>query len=82
MRLRETEAREADELVVHELRRLLVDALLHGALDEAAAIRLERIVTALAAHRTTQTFRLPHAETGERNRYFEHLILEDDDAER
>ena len=50
--------------------------------DEAAAVRLERVVRALAAHRTAQSFRLPHAEARERDRDLEHLVLEDDDAER
>src|SRR5262249_33827954 len=56
--------------------------LLERACDEAPAVRLERVVTALTAHCTTQSLRLPHAETGECNCDLEHLILEDDDAER
>src|SRR5437764_381629 len=82
MRLRKTEAGKADELVVDKLCDLLIDALLLRPLDEAAAVRLQRIVTALAAHRTSQSFGLPHAEARERDRDLEHLVLEDDDAER
>jgi hypothetical protein len=82
VRLREAEAREADELVVDHVRRLGVDALAQRTGDEAAAVRLERVVRALAAHRTPQSFRLPHAEARKRDRDLEHLVLEDDDAER
>ena len=39
-------------------------------------------MAALAAHRAPQALRLPHAEAGQRHRDLEHLILEDDDAER
>ena len=53
-----------------------------GALDEPPAVRLERVVAALAAHRPPQPLRLPHREAGERDRDLEHLVLEDDDAER
>ena len=37
---------------------------------------------AFAAHRAAQSFRLPHAEAGKRDRHLEHLVLEDDDPER
>ena len=62
MRLREAEAREADELVEDAVRRLRVDALLAGALDEALAERLQRVVAALAAHRTAQALCLADRE--------------------
>ena len=41
-----------------------------------------RLLAALAAHRPPQPLGLPHAEAGERHRDLEHLVLEDDDAER
>src|SRR5438132_14160914 len=82
MRLRKAEAGEADELVVDEVGGLRLDSLSLRTFDEALAVGLERVVRALAAHRAAQAFRLPHAEAGERDRDLEHLVLEDDDAER
>src|SRR3954451_19577410 len=82
MRLREPEAREADELVVDRMRNAVVDAVGEAALDEARPERLDRLLAALAAHRTAQPFRLPHAEPRSSHRHVEHLVLEDDDAER
>src|SRR5688500_11764080 len=82
MRLREAEAGESHELVEDAIGRLRVDALAGGTFDEAIAIRLERVVAALPAHRTAQPLRLAHAESGERDRDLEHLVLEYDHAER
>ena len=82
VRFRKAEAGEADELVVDVVRGLGIDSLAERAGDEAPAIRLQRVVRPLAAHRPAQAFRLPHAEAGERDRNLEHLVLEDDDAER
>ena len=82
VRLREAEAGEADELVVDAVRDLLVDAVCDGTLDEPHPVGLERGAAALAAHRTPQAFCLSHREARERDRHVEHLILEDDDAER
>src|SRR5919201_5080506 len=82
VRLRKAEAGEADELVVHGVCEVGVDALADRAFDEARAVRLERVVRALAAHRSPKTLGLPHAEARERDRDLEQLILEDDDAER
>ena len=82
VRLRESEAGEADELVVDAVRELLVDALAERALDEPRPQRLDRLGAALAAHRTAQPFRLADGEAGQRHRHLEHLVLEDDDAER
>ena len=59
MRLREAEPGEADELVEDEVRRLLVDVVPGGAFDEAVAVRLERVVAPLAAHRPAQALGLP-----------------------
>ena len=39
-------------------------------------------MAALAAHRAAQPFRLSDGEAGKRHRHLEHLVLEDDDAER
>ena len=61
---------------------LLVDALADRACDEALAICLECGERALAAHRAAQPFRLADGEPGEMDRDVEHLILEDDHAER
>ena len=82
MRLREAEAGEADELVVDEIRDLLDDPVTNGTLDEPHPVGLERGAAALAAHRPAQTLRFSHREARERDRHVEHLILEDDDAER
>ena len=82
MRLREPEAGEADELVVDPVRRLLADALARRAGDEAAAVGLERRLAPLAAHRPPQPLGLADAEAGDGDRHLEHLVLEDDDAER
>ena len=61
VRLREAEAREADELVVDDVRGLLVDAVRARALEEALAVGLERRLAALAAHRAPQPLRLADA---------------------
>ena len=82
VRLREAEAGEADELVVDHVRGRLVDAVPERARDEARPERLDRLLAALAAHRAPQPLGLPHAEPGRRHRDVEHLVLEDDDAER
>ena len=82
MRLREAEAGEADELVVDEVGDLLVDAVANGTLDEPHPVGLERGTAALAAHRAPQALCLSHREARERDRHVEHLVLEDDDAER
>ena len=82
MRLREAEAGEADELVVDEIGDLLVDPVANGALDEPHPVGLERGAAALAAHRAAQALGLSHREARERDRHVEHLVLEDDDAER
>ncbi len=81
VRLREPEAREADELVEDGVGRLRIDALRGRPLDEPPAIRLERVVAPLAAHRAAQALGLPDREPGERDRNLEYLVLEDDDAE-
>ena len=82
VRLREPEAGEADELVEDRVRDLGVDALRRRAGDEPLAVRLERVEAPLPAHRPAQALRLPDREAGERDRDLEHLVLEDDDAER
>ena len=82
VRLREAEARERDELVVDHVCELLVDAVGERAVDEPCPVRLERCEAPLAAHRTPQPFRLADGEAREMDRDVEHLILEDDDAER
>ena len=78
---REAEAGEADELVEDAVRNLGIDSLLRGAGDEAPAVRLERVMASFPAHRPPQSLGFPHREPGERDRDFEHLVLEDDDAE-
>ena len=50
--------------------------------NEPLVVRLDRGLRALAAHRPPQALRLPHGEPGERDRHFQHLVLEDDRAER
>ena len=50
--------------------------------DEARPVRLDRLLAALPAHRAPQPFRLADREAGRGHRDVEHLILEDDDAER
>ena len=66
VRLREAEAREADELVVDRVRRRLVDAVAEAARDEARPERLDRLLAALAAHRAPQAFRLADREARRR----------------
>ncbi len=82
VRLREAEAGERHELVVDHVRGLVADVVRARARDEALAIRLERCMRALPAHRAPQPFRLTDREAGEMDGDVEHLILEDDDAER
>jgi hypothetical protein len=82
VRLREAEPREADELVEDEVRGLRVHAVRGSSGDEPAAVGLERVVAPLAAHRPPQPLGLADREPGERDRYLEHLVLEDDHAER
>ena len=83
MRLREAEAREADDHLVDALGGLLVDAVGGGrALDEALVVGLDRRRRALAAHRPPQPLGLAGREAGERHRDLDHLVLEDDRAER
>ena len=54
----------------------------HRSLDEAAAVRFDRLSRTFAAHCAAQPCRLGGAETGEGHRHFDHLILKDDRAER
>ncbi len=82
VRLREAERREPVQLEEHVLGRLAVDAAAERALDEPPVERLDRLLAPLAAHRAPQPFGLPHGEPGERDRDREHLLLEDDHAER
>ena len=82
VRLREAEAREADELVVDLVRQRRATPFAGRALDEAVAVGLERGLAPLAAHRPAQPLGLAHREPRERHRHVEHLVLEDDDAER
>src|SRR4051812_15649700 len=82
VRLREAETREAGELVVHQVRRLRVDPVPRRAFDEAVAIGLDRLMAALAAHRPPEALGLADREARQRHRHLEHLVLEDDDAER
>ena len=81
VRLRKPEAGEGDELVVDGVRELLLDAFLERAGHEARAVRLERGVGALAAHRAAQALRLADREARKMDRDVEHLVLEDDHAE-
>ena len=53
-----------------------------GALDELLTVAVHRLLGALAAHRAAQPLRLPGGEPGERAGDFDHLILEDDRAQR
>ena len=80
--LREAEAGEAGELVVDTVRKLFLDALPECPGDETGAQCLDRLRAALAAHRAPEPFRLADGEARKRDRHLEHLILEDDDAER
>ncbi len=80
VRLREAEPGEADELVEDAVRGLRVDVVPLGALDEPPAVRLERVMAPLAAHRAAQPLCVSDREAGERHSHLEHLVLEDDDA--
>ena len=83
VRLGEAEAGEADDHRVHALGGLRVGAVgARRALDEALVERLDRRLRALAAHRPAQPLRLTRREARERHRDLDHLVLEDDRAER
>ena len=83
MGLGEAEAREADDHRVHALGGLLVDAVgARRALHEALVVGLDRRRGALAAHRPPQPLRLARREARERHRALDHLVLEDDRAQR
>ena len=82
VRLREAEAREGDELVVELVRLRLLHPFLLRSCDEPLPPRLERRLGALAAHRPPQPLGLADGEAGEMDGDVEHLVLEDDDAER
>ena len=64
------------------MRRLFADPPLECTGDEARPPRLDRLLAALAAHRPAQALGLADREARRRHRDVEHLILEDDDAER
>ena len=53
-----------------------------GARDEALAVAFDRLLGALAAHRAAQALRLAGGEPGEGACDLDHLVLEDDRAER
>jgi hypothetical protein len=81
VRLREAEAREGDELVV-ELVRL---RLLHSLLERAATNRSRHASSAACERLRLIARRSPpprRREAGEMDGDVEHLVLEDDDAER
>ena len=80
--LGEAERGEAEQLCEHLLGGRAVDAAAGGAVEEALAVGLDRFAAALAAHRAAEPLRLAHGEAGERHRDLEHLLLEEDDAER
>ena len=83
VRLGKAEAGEAGDHLPDPLRERLWRADVGGgALDEALAVTLDRDARALAAHRAAQPVGLAGAEAGERLRDLEHLVLEDDRAER
>src|SRR5205085_6144728 len=67
----------------HPLGGVLVNPVLAACpRDEPLVIRLDLRLRALAAHRSPQALRLPDREPGERDCHLEHLVLEDDRAER
>src|SRR6185312_9837529 len=82
VRLGEAERRETVDLREDELRDLLRHPVLRRPREEALAVGLDRVLAPLAAHRPAQPLRLPYGEPRERHRDLEHLLLEDDRAER
>src|SRR5205809_4985393 len=78
----ESEAGEPHELVVDHVRRRLADPVAEAPLDEPRPESLDRLLTALPAHRAPEPFCLADREPRGRHRDVEHLVLEDDDAER
>src|SRR5439155_24844694 len=82
VRLREAERREPVQLLEDGLCRLAFHPTADRALDEAPVEGLHRLPAALAAHRPPQALRLADREPRQRRRYAQHLLLEDDDAER
>ena len=83
VRLGEAEAGEPDDHRVDPLGGLRVDPVRRRRpVDEALVVGRDRRLRALAAHRPPQPLRLPGREAGERHRDLDHLVLEDDRAER
>src|SRR6202040_2327540 len=79
--LREAEAREALNLLPDPLGGSGRDAAALSASEEALAVRDDRLLGALAAHRPAQALGLRGGEASQRHRNLDHLLLEDDRAE-
>src|SRR5687767_3860700 len=82
VRLRKAEGREAVDLPEHELGDLATHPARSGAVVETLTVRLNRVVAPASTHRAAETLGLADAETGQGDRDVEHLLLEDDRAER
>ncbi len=82
VRLGEAEAGEALDLQPDPLGDGGRDAPLRRAGDEALVVGAQRRLGALAAHRPPQPLGLGGGEAGQRHRHLDHLLLEDDRAER
>ena len=82
VRLREAEPGEADDLVPHGRGGLARGPALSRPGQELLLVGADRRLGAAPAHRAPQPLRLARAEAGEGHRHLEHLVLEDDRAER
>ncbi len=82
VRLREAEAGEALDLEPDPLGDLGRDPALPGPGDEALVVGADRLLGALAAHRPPQPLGLRGGEARQLHRHLDHLLLEDDRAER
>ena len=82
MGLGKAEAREAHDLAPHPLGRLGRSAALDRTGQELLLVGAQGGLRALAAHRPAQPLGLPGAKAGKGHRHLEHLVLEDDRAQR
>ena len=82
VRLGEAEAGEAHDLLPDRLGDVARGAALLGAGEELLLVGADGRLGAAPAHRAAQPLGLPRGEAGERHRHLEHLVLEDDRAER
>src|SRR3989441_10738849 len=82
MRFGEAELREAIDAAKYLLRHRLRDTLRQRSRDELLLQLANRFPRSLAAHRAAQALRLPGAETSQRHRHLQHLLLVENHSQR